>query len=106
MFFFFCFFCLFFSFSLQLVYTSLSSSTCPLLLETARPEDREEEEKEREENVTAAIRYINNDICAKLKGLDPAKQGEADTVIRLVVMIRLVVLRTVRHPKEHPGPSC
>ena len=68
----------------QLVFTSLSSSTSPHVLEIGRPEDRDEEDKEREENITAAIKYINSDISGKLKGLDPTKQREADSVVRLV----------------------
>ena len=68
----------------QLICTCLSSSTCPLLVETAKPEEREEEETEREENVTAAIKYINSEINTKLKGFDPTKQVEADALIWLV----------------------
>ena len=70
-------YCVFF----QLICTCLSSSTCPLLVETAKPEEREEEETEREENVAAAIKYINSEINTKLKGFDPTKQAEADALI-------------------------
>ena len=68
----------------QLICTCLSSSTCPLLVETAKPEEREEEETEREESVTAAIKYINSEINTKLKGFDPTKQVKADALIWLV----------------------
>ena len=53
-------------------------------METAKPEEREEEETEREGNVTAAIKYINSEINTKLKGFDPTKQVEADALIWLV----------------------
>lgn len=69
----------------KLICTCLSSSTTPHLPEIARPEDRDEEDREREENVKAAIRYINSDINSKLRGLDPTKQGEADCIIRNLV---------------------
>lgn len=69
----------------QLVYTSLSSSTSPHVLEVGRPEDRDEEDREREENIKAAIKYINSDISPKLKGLDPTKQEESDPIVRKLV---------------------
>ena len=67
------------------------------MLEVGRPEDRDEEDREREENIKAAIKYINAEISGKLKGLDPTKQEESDTVVRLVEML-IVLLKVFQFP--------
>ena len=55
------------------------------MLEVGRPEERDEEDKEREENIKAAIKYMNADISDKLKGLNPTKQEESDSIVRQLV---------------------
>lgn len=52
-----------------------------MLLDTAKPEEKDTEDAERQASVTAAINYINTDICNKLEGLDPTQQTEADDVV-------------------------
>ena len=62
--------------------SALCSSTNPSLLEIAKAEELEEESKERESNVNAAIQLINTEICTKLQGQDPSKQEQLDDLVR------------------------
>lgn len=69
----------------KLVSSTLSSSTTPSLLEIAKAEELEEEMKERENNVAAAIQLINTEVCTKLNGQDPSKQEELDTLVSEII---------------------
>ncbi|XP_053400726.1 enolase 4-like [Mercenaria mercenaria] len=68
-----------------LVSSLLNSSTSPALLEVAKPEELEEEAKDRENNVTAAIQLMNTEICTKLQGQDPSKQQELDNLVSEII---------------------
>ncbi|XP_046576097.1 enolase 4-like isoform X1 [Haliotis rubra] len=65
----------------KLISTCVAPSVTSLLLDTAKPEEKDTEDSERQASVTAAINYINTDICNKLEGLDPTQQTEADDAV-------------------------
>lgn len=62
----------------KLMSTNVCPSTSSHLLEIAKAEDKEEEDKEREEHLTAAIKHINNALGDKVKGLNPVNQRDLD----------------------------
>ncbi|XP_046368304.1 enolase 4-like isoform X2 [Haliotis rufescens] len=65
----------------KLISSCVAPSVTSMLLDTAKPEEKDTEDAERQASVTAAINYINTDICNKLEGLDPTQQTEADDVV-------------------------
>ena len=62
--------------------TNLCPNTTSHLLEIAKAEEREEDDKEREESLTAAIKYLNDGINEKVRGLNPVYQKDVDELIR------------------------
>ncbi|XP_064630130.1 enolase 4-like isoform X2 [Lineus longissimus] len=57
------------------------SSSVNRIPESGKPEDRDTEDTERQEFVTAAIDYINGEFTDKMKELDPLDQAAVDEVV-------------------------
>lgn len=51
------------------------------LTDTAPPDQKESEDKDRQESVLAAIEFIQGPISEGLSGLDPTQQKEADDIV-------------------------
>ena len=66
--------------------SSISSSPNSHLLDNAKLDEREAEDQRKAESVRTAITYINNEICAKLKGMQPGQQQDADSIVSLVLL--------------------
>lgn len=66
----------------QLVSSSVNPSVNPFSADTGKAEDMEEETKEREANVEAAIELITKDVSTKLCGLEPTQQQQIDALVR------------------------
>ncbi|KAL4229879.1 Enolase [Mactra antiquata] len=69
----------------KLLSSTVSSSVSPTVLEIAKPEELEEECKEREQNVNEAIQILNTKICTELQGFDPLNQNEADALVTGII---------------------
>ncbi|PIK49475.1 putative enolase-like protein ENO4 [Apostichopus japonicus] len=55
------------------------------LTDTAPPDQKESEDKERQESVLAAIEFIQGPISEGLSGLDPTQQKEADDIVCSII---------------------
>lgn len=51
------------------------------VLDGAKLEERDEEDRWRQEMINAALEVINGELCEKLCGIDPTKLRDADTII-------------------------
>jgi len=67
--------------SIQLLCSCLSSSANPTISELAKAEELEEEAREREAAIEAAVNIINTDLCARVKGLQPTAQADIDNLV-------------------------
>ncbi|XP_052795928.1 enolase 4-like isoform X3 [Mya arenaria] len=65
----------------KLLASSVNSSVSPLLSELAKPEELDDEAKDREAGLEAAINIINKEIASRLQGLQPTAQADIDKVI-------------------------
>ncbi|XP_060075515.1 enolase 4-like [Ylistrum balloti] len=67
--------------NLRLSATVVSPSPNSHLPDNTKPEDREADDTERQNSVTAAVNILNTDLNNRLTGLDPAQQQEVDDVV-------------------------
>ncbi|XP_033756350.1 enolase 4-like isoform X3 [Pecten maximus] len=67
--------------NLRLSATVVSPSPNSHLSDNTKPEDREGDDTERQNSVTAAVNILNTDLNNRLTGLDPAQQQEVDNVV-------------------------
>ncbi|XP_013420699.1 enolase 4 [Lingula anatina] len=68
----------------QLLATATLSSQ-NWLPDSARQEDKDTEDAERQEFVTAAVEHVNGSLSAALKGVDPKNQKEVDQIIYEII---------------------
>ncbi|XP_021355535.1 enolase 4-like isoform X1 [Mizuhopecten yessoensis] len=67
--------------NLRLSATVVSPTPNSHLPDNTKPEDREADDTERQNSVTAAVSILNTDLNNRLTGLDPAQQQEVDNVV-------------------------
>ncbi|XP_069140387.1 enolase 4-like isoform X2 [Argopecten irradians] len=67
--------------NVRLSATVVSPSPNSHLPDNTKPEDREGDDTERQNSVTAAVNILNTDLNNRLTGLDPAQQQEVDNVV-------------------------
>ncbi|XP_052101898.1 enolase 4-like isoform X1 [Mytilus californianus] len=83
----------------KLLYTHVSSTTNSSLLDNVRVEEREVDDQQRQENISAAINILNSDINNRIHATDPTQQDEVDRVI-MKLYEELKVIEDERLAKE------